>query len=278
MAVYAIGDVQGCFTALRALLDRLAFDPQHDQLWFTGDLVNRGPQSLEVLRLAKALDAIVVLGNHDLHLLGVAHGVVRPRPRDTFGAVLTAPDRDELLEWLRRRPLLHDDVGLKAMLVHAGLLPQWDRATAGVLAREVEQVLRGPDHTQLYRHMYGDQPDQWSDDLRGWERLRVIVNGFTRLRYCDQEGRMALEEKGPPGSQPAHLFPWYAIPARPAFDAKIIFGHWSALGAQKIDRVISLDSGCVWGGSLTGARLEPDTVEFYAVSCTAGGGNRRTKS
>lgn len=269
MAVYAVGDVQGCFAALQALLERISFDPRQDRLWFTGDLVNRGPDSLEVLRLAKALDAVVVLGNHDLHLLAVASGAAKARGRDTLDAILAAPDREELLEWLRQRPLLHHDRELGYVLVHAGLLPQWEVATAAALAREVEQALRGPAYREVFLHIYGDRPDHWSDDLRGWERLRIIVNGLTRLRYCDLNGRMNLKEKGPPGSQRGQLLPWFAVPTRASFDAKIIFGHWSALGAQKIGRVISLDSGCCWGRSLTGARLGPDTVEFFSVSCSA---------
>ncbi len=267
MSVYAIGDVQGCFDPLRALLDKIHFEPAQDRLWFTGDLVNRGPHSLAVLRLVKDLQAITVLGNHDLHLLAVACKQARTTPQDTLGAVLSAPDREELLDWLRRQPLLHHDLALNYAIVHAGLLPQWPLTRAKALAQEIEKVLQGPDYPEFFIHMYGDRPDQWHDGLRGWERLRVILNALTRLRYCDREGRMDLEEKGRPGTQPAHLFPWFEITARKSQDTTIVFGHWSTLGAWQDRGVVSLDSGCCWGGALTAARLEPDAVEFYHVPC-----------
>lgn len=269
MAVYAIGDVQGRLDALQTLLRKLSFDGAHDTLWFTGDLVNRGPQSAEVLRFVADLGehAVSVLGNHDLHLLAVAYGTARRRRRDSFADVLTAPDREQLLAWLRRRPLLQHNAELGYTLVHAGLLPQWDLAQAQALAREVERALRGPTCVELLEHMYGDQPDQWDDTLSGWERLRVVVNAFTRLRYCTVDGRMDLGPVGAPGSQPVHLVPWFQAPRRRTQDLNIVFGHWSTLGAWYGDGVIALDSGCVWGRSLTAVRLDQPGQQFVSVSC-----------
>lgn len=267
MAVYAIGDVQGCFDALRALLDKLHYDPAADTLWFTGDLVNRGPQSLEVLRLLTSLPRLyTVLGNHDLHLLAVAAGQAA-RKNDTFDDVLGAHDREALLGWLRARPLLHHDQQLGYTLVHAGLLPQWDLDTARRLAVEAEHAIAASPHNQLFAHMYGDAPDQWRDDLAGWARLRVIINAFTRLRYCDAQGRMDLQAKSRPGTQPAPLLPWFEVPGRKSRGVRLVFGHWSTLGAGVRDGVLALDSGCLWGGSLTAARLDAEYPEFADVRC-----------
>lgn len=263
MAVYAIGDIQGCFDELQALLDKIGFDPAHDRLWFTGDLVNRGPKSLETLRFVKALGdrAITVLGNHDLHLLAVVYGLKDDTAED-IGDVLTAPDRDELTDWLRRRPLLHHDAELGYTLIHAGLPPSWDLAKAQALAAEVEAVLRGPDCHAFLKHMYGNEPTQWSDDLTGWERLRFITNCFTRLRFCDNEGRLALKEKGPPGSQPAPYRPWFTVPNRASAGINIVFGHWSTLGPCAEPNVFPLDTGCLWGGHLTALRLDGKRKRF----------------
>jgi bis(5'-nucleosyl)-tetraphosphatase (symmetrical) len=270
MPLYAVGDVQGCGDELLALLDRIRFDPEHDRLWFTGDLVNRGPRSTEVLRWVKRLGgrAVTVLGNHDLHLLAVAAGAAAPRPQDTLGDVLAAPDSEELLEWLRHRPLLHGDAALGYTLVHAGLLPSWGLDQARSLAAEVESALRGPDYRDFLAHLYGNQPDGWSDALRGWDRLRVITNALTRLRYCDAQGRMNLLPTGPPGSQPAGWLPWFQVPGRKSRGARIVFGHWSALGAWQGDGVIGLDSGCLWGRELTAARLDPDGAKFVQLPCS----------
>jgi bis(5'-nucleosyl)-tetraphosphatase (symmetrical) len=269
MPIYAIGDVQGCYAPLQQLLARLRFDPARDRLWFTGDLVNRGPQSLEVLRFVKGLGdrAVSVLGNHDLHLLAVAAGTARPGKRDTLDEILHAPDRDELLSWLRLRPLLHHDADLGYTLVHAGLLPPWDLAQAQRLAREAEALLLGPAYTDFFHHMYSDLPDHWNENLHGFDRLRVIVNAFTRLRYCDLDGNMDLRPKGPPGSQPPDLLPWFQVPGRRSHGLKIVFGHWSALGLCQSDDVIGLDSGCVWDRSLSAVRLDAEPVEFFSVDC-----------
>ncbi|OGI57693.1 MAG: bis(5'-nucleosyl)-tetraphosphatase (symmetrical) [Candidatus Muproteobacteria bacterium RBG_19FT_COMBO_61_10] len=269
MAVYAIGDVQGCFDPLRALLDKLNYDPGADCLWFAGDLVNRGPQSLQVLRFVRSLPkAVVVLGNHDLHLLAVASGQAPRKKHDTFDDVLCAPDRDELLGWLRTCPLLHHDAALGSVLVHAGLLPQWDLAMALRLAAEAGESIRRSDRNELFTHMYGDLPDHWQDDLGGWARLRIIINAFTRLRYCDAHGRMDLRPKGRPGKQASHLLPWFQVPARMTRNTRIVFGHWSTLGLWDADGVIALDSGCLWGGKLTAVRLDAGAAhQFTAVPC-----------
>jgi len=271
MAVYAIGDVQGCYEPLQALLRTIRFDPARDTLWFTGDLVNRGPRSADVVRFAMGLAerAVTVLGNHDLHLLAVAAGKAKPKKRDTLEDILTAPDRAELLDWLRRRPLLHHDARLNYTLIHAGLLPPWDLADAVRLAREAEAALGRDGGEQFFDHMYGDLPDHWSTELRGHERLRVIVNAFTRLRFCDRDGNMDLRHKGPPGSQPADLLPWFQVPRRRSRALRIIFGHWSTLGAYRGDGVIGLDTGCLWGGRLTAVRLDSTEPEFFSVPCAA---------
>lgn len=269
MAFYAIGDVQGCFDALRALLDKLRYDPVNDRLWFTGDLVNRGPQSLEVLRLVSSLPKTeTVLGNHDLHLLAVASGQAAQKKSDTFEDVLRAPDREILLDWLRHRPLLVQDERSGCTLVHAGLLPEWDPETAQQLAHEAEHAVARSQHNELFTHMYGDTPDHWRDDLGGWARLRVIINSFTRLRYCDRAGHMDLRPKSRPGQQPAHLLPWFQVPGRKTHMLRIVFGHWSTLGIWNADGVLGIDSGCLWGGRLTAVRLDTDGPEFFDVACT----------
>lgn len=260
MATYAIGDVQGCYDELQALLDYLKFDRKRDQLWFTGDLVNRGPRSLDVLRLVSGLGdaAITVLGNHDLHLLALASVPgAKGKALDTLDEVLAAPDRDELLSWLRHQPLLHHDAQLGYTMVHAGLPPQWDLAQAQTCAKEVSSTLRAPQfYRVLFSHMYGDKPDQWSEDLRGMERLRFITNCFTRLRFCDAEGHLKLKFKGPPDAVGAGIYPWFRAPKRRSKSLRIVFGHWSALGFHDGDGVLGLDTGCVWGGSLCAMRLD----------------------
>ena len=256
MATYAIGDVQGCHAELMALLDRIRFDPATDQVWFVGDLVNRGPRSLETLRTIRNLgnSAISVLGNHDLHLLAVAEGISRTKHRDTFGDILAAPDRDELLHWLRQRPLLHQ--GGEFYLIHAGLPPQWDMDLAARLANEAETALRSPEYREMLWHMYGNEPTRWDVRLGDWDRLRFITNCFTRLRYCTVDGAMEFRQKGRPGSQPSDLLPWFEIPGRRSAGANILFGHWSTLGFNVSQNTYCLDTGCLWGGELTALRID----------------------
>ena len=255
MATYAIGDIQGCYSVLRRMLDQLRFDPARDRLWLVGDLVNRGPQSLAVLRFVKSLGtrAVTVLGNHDLHLLVVAAGHVKQHDGDTLSAILRAPDRDELLDWLRRCKMMHA-AGRYAM-VHAGLLPQWSIAKALALAREVEAALRRDDYSEFLRHMYGNQPDRWRDTLTGFDRLRVITNALTRLRLCTPAGRMEFTHKGEPLGVPRGFQPWFSVPRRRNRTSTIIFGHWAALGLYMDSNVAGLDTGCVWGRRLTAFRL-----------------------
>ncbi|MDS4019161.1 MAG: symmetrical bis(5'-nucleosyl)-tetraphosphatase [Candidatus Competibacter sp.] len=258
MAVYAIGDVQGCHDPLRRLLDLLRFDPTVDTLWLVGDLVNRGPHSVEVLRLVRELGdrAVAVLGNHDLTLLAVAAGQVKPKRKDTFHTILDAPDRAELLDWLRRRPLLHHDPTLGFTMVHAGLPPQWDLALAHRCAAEVEATLRGPRCEQFLERMFGGEPRRWRDDLVGYDRLRFTVNALTRMRFCTADGTLSFSEKGPPGSQEPGLLPWFSVPRRRNADLHIVFGHWAALGYYRAPGIYALDSGCVWGNRLTAIRLD----------------------
>jgi bis(5'-nucleosyl)-tetraphosphatase (symmetrical) len=271
MALYAIGDVQGCDSELGALLSRLQFSADRDRLWFVGDLVNRGPRSLAVLRRIRALDAAatVTLGNHDLHLLAVAYGSGRLRDDDTLDEVLAAPDRDALLEWLANQPLMHEDRALGLYMLHAGLAPQWDLRRAQQCAREFEQALRR-DPEKLLKRLYGDQPDRWDNDLKGEERLRFIVNCFTRLRYVDSEGRLALRVKGSPKKpQSKSLIPWFDAPDARWHGPRFVFGHWSTLGYFKNDEVTGLDTGCVWGGTLTALRLDDPGAKPVQVPCAA---------
>ena len=268
MATYAIGDIQGCYRELLDLLNEINFDENRDRLWFTGDIINRGPESLATLRLIKRLNAVTVLGNHDLHLLAVAAGKARLRKKDTLEPLLNAPDSSELLSWLQNRPLIHQDENMPYTLLHAGLPPQWDITLALGLAGEVEQVLRGQSAPKFFAHMYGDQPDVWSEKLQGWDRLRFITNCFTRLRFCDADGRIYMQEKGPPGRQSGSLLPWYQVSGRQSAGEIIIFGHWATirLGTVQDFRsagVHALDTGCVWGGKLTGMRLEDE--KYFSV-------------
>lgn len=271
MATYAIGDIQGCHDELRRLLDRLAFDPERDHLWLAGDLVNRGPQSLEVLRYVKGLGerAVCVLGNHDLHLLAVSQGDQGRDPDPSLDPILRAPDRDELLQWLRRRPLLYRDRAKGYTLIHAALAPQWDLATAARCAREVEQALRGDLFPHLMRAMYGNKPARWSPDLTGMDRLRFIINCLTRARYFTLEGDIGLKDKGPPGTQGPGFLPWFEVPGRTSAGERILCGHWSTLGFVNRHNVWSLDTGCLWGGSLTAVRVrQKGPLEPVRIPCT----------
>lgn len=267
MSVWAIGDIQGCCTEFEQLLNAIGFEPHHDTLWLTGDLVNRGPRSLDTLRKVKALGerAIAVLGNHDLHLLAISTGAQPLREHDTLDAILAAPDRDDLLNWLRCRPLLHHDAALGYTLIHAGLPPQWDLAQAQDCVREVQAVLQGDNPAAFLAAMYGNEPARWDPALTGTARLRFTVNCLTRLRYCRPTGEVDFHHKGPPGSQPADLLPWFAVPGRRSADERIIFGHWSTLGATDAAHgIFPLDTGCVWGGQLTALRLDgpPESVNI----------------
>jgi len=259
VAVYAIGDIQGCYDPLRRLLDALEFEPRRDRLWFTGDLVNRGPQSLQVLRYVSGLDgAVSVLGNHDLHLLALASGApaARKRSRDTLDDVLAAHDRDDLLHWVRTRPLAHHDAKLEWLLVHAGVAPQWDLAQTLACARDVEAVLRGDDCDRFLAGMYGDEPARWSPALEDIERWRFITNCLTRMRYVDAKGRLDLDAKGPPGTQPKGYLPWFHAPQRATQSVRIVFGHWATLGFLQEPNLLAIDTGCVWGQGLTSVRLD----------------------
>lgn len=268
MATYAIGDVQGCYTALQKLLKHIQFDPQQDQLWFTGDLVNRGSHSLEVLRFVKELGKSqkTVLGNHDLHLLACAYHQHPGWDEDTFAAILSAPDREELIDWLRQQALFHYDQKLDFALVHAGLAPSWDLPKAQMLAQEVETLLRGEKIAEFLGQMYGDKPDYWDESLTGWDRLRAITNYFTRTRFCYPDGRLELSDKGPADAPQERILPWFRLPDRLNAELKVIFGHWAALGGiTHTPKVYSLDTGCVWGFKLTAMRLEDE--KRFGVSC-----------
>ena len=269
MALYMIGDVQGCDAPLGRLLDEIGFSPSRDTLYLLGDLVNRGPASLAVLRRLIALEgsAHCLLGNHDLHLLATAHGVRKPHRSDTVGDVLAAPDREALLDWLRARPMALLEHGW--LMVHAGVLPQWDAADTMARAHELEAVLRGPDWSGFLQGMYGNEPPLWSDSLRGAERLRVIVNAFTRLRFCTAQGVMEFESKDSSSAAPEGFMPWFDVPGRRTGGVPIAFGHWSTLGAVQRNDLQALDTGCVWGGCLTAARITgvPGQVERISVRC-----------
>ncbi|MBM5811279.1 MAG: symmetrical bis(5'-nucleosyl)-tetraphosphatase [Gammaproteobacteria bacterium] len=265
MAVYAIGDVQGCQAEFSALLEQLRFDPACDRLWLTGDLVNRGPDSLGVLRSVRALGdtATVVLGNHDLHLLAMAWTpATAPVCEPALRAVLEAPDAAELLDWLAARPLLHHDAALGWTLLHAGLPPQWDITTAAACAREVEQALRD-DPRALLARMYGDQPARWSPQLTGMDRLRFIVNSLTRLRYVDGGGNLLLSLTAPPAAAPSGALPWFRHPERASRGAQLVFGHWAALGYLAEPGLRCLDTGCVWGRSLCAIRLDREAEPVF---------------
>ncbi len=251
MTIYAVGDIQGCVEPLQQLLEKISFDPSRDQLWSTGDIVNRGPKSLQTLRFLKNLGPSfrMVLGNHDLHLLATAKGHRKPTPKDTLDEIYNAPDVDELTAWLQHQPVLIHDHGY--VMIHAGIPPQWSLAIAKQRANEVEQVLRSDDSEKLFMHMYGNTPDHWQSQLPEVERLRVITNYFTRMRYCDAEGKLELNCKLAPEHGPAGFKPWYSHPQRETAEEKLIFGHWAALeGRYCGDRLFPLDTGCVWGKCL----------------------------
>ncbi len=269
MATWAIGDIQGCYDELARLIEKIGYDPARDTLWFCGDLVNRGGQSLAALRLIRSLNerTVVTLGNHDLSLLAIAErseqdqAKVNPELRE----VLFAPDRTELLDWLRHRPLLHADRKLGYMMIHAGLAPRWGVAEAERVAREIEIRLRASDYRRLLKQMFGNKPDTWSPKLAGIERLRAGINVLTRMRYCDIRGRIAFAEKGMPGTQKPGQYPWFEVPGQARRDLRIVCGHWSTLGRFAGLGVYAIDTGCVWGGALTAMRLDVEEPEFVAL-------------
>lgn len=258
MAVYAIGDVQGCYDELRVLVDTIRFDPARDQLWFVGDLVNRGPKSLRTLRFVKSLGdaAVCVLGNHDLHLLSLAIVGSAPVNSGSLDRVLWARDADELINWLLHRPLAHYDKALNTLMVHAGVIPQWTVKQVLSRAHEVEKVLRGPRPAKFLSAMYGRKPNLWSDDLRGNDRLRFITNCLTRIRYRTRNGRLDFDEKLSPKHAGRKLQPWFDAHDRKTTGTRIVFGHWSTLGLMDKPGLLALDTGCVWGGALTAVRLD----------------------
>lgn len=269
MATYAVGDIQGCFDSFRRLLDLCRFDPTADRLWLVGDLVNRGPRSLETLRFVRGLGdaAVTVLGNHDLYLLMVAEGGAKYRGKDdTLQDIFDAPDCAELLDWLRHQRLCHTEGDY--CLVHAGLLPQWTAARARELAAEVEAALQGPQFREFILNLWGSEPASWSEDLTGWARLRVIVNAMTRMRFCTPDGVMEFHTKGEVVNGPAGHLPWFEVPGRCSAGAVLVTGHWSALGLKLLPNLLALDSGCLWGGHLTALRLEDRQV--FQVDCSAG--------
>ncbi|MCY3769826.1 MAG: symmetrical bis(5'-nucleosyl)-tetraphosphatase [Gammaproteobacteria bacterium] len=272
MAVYAVGDVQGCIYPFEKLLEKIKFDPGSDKLWLTGDLVNRGPNSLATLRLVKSLgkSAVTVLGNHDLLLLAITEKIKRNRKGDTLQRISRAEDIAELTDWLRRRPLVHCDRDLRIIMVHAGVYPGWSRKQLLEYAGEAEKTLQGKKYKKYLKRMYGQTPLRWNKNLGGWERKRFILNTLTRMRYCDRNRRLNFKQKGPPGSQPKRFVPWFDHPDLKCGKWRIVFGHWSSLGYWQRGNLISLDSGCVWGGKLTAVQLDADqTAPKTSVGCKA---------
>ena len=267
MATYAIGDLQGCYDSLIQLLEKLNFDKTKDTLWFAGDLINRGPDSLSTLRFVKSLgdSAISVLGNHDLHLLAIAHNVKSTRSRDLH-RILDADDCDDLLKWLSTRPLLHYDKKLNYTITHAGIYPSWTLQQAKNYAAELEDVLKN-NLDAFLNNMYGDKPNKWDESLNGFERLRFICNSFTRMRFCNQNGTLDFSSNGAPGTIPAETVPWFDVSNRKTKDEKLLFGHWSTLGKINKDHVYPLDTGCVWGGELTALRIDTNLAEYISIGC-----------
>ncbi len=258
MAIYAIGDVQGCYDELQFLLEKVKFSPEQDVLWSCGDLVNRGPKSLKTLRFCKSLgDSFInVLGNHDLHMMSVARGHRKPRPADTFQNVFDAPDREELLEWMHKMPLFHYDKKHQIAMVHAGVPPNWGLKKCLKYSAEISDVLRSDRCDAFFAAMYGDKPDRWDKNLKGTERWRLITNYFTRMRFCDAEGRLELTNKSSPDHAPKGYAPWYSHESKLMQKMPLLFGHWASLmGKTGYSRAIALDTGCAWGGKLTVCEL-----------------------
>ncbi|MBU2708026.1 symmetrical bis(5'-nucleosyl)-tetraphosphatase [Zooshikella marina] len=268
MTTFAVGDIQGCFDELQQLLTQVEFDPLRDELWVVGDIVNRGPKSLETLRYLYSLGdrCKAVLGNHDLHLLAIAYGKQPPRKGDSLDSILEAPDREELLSWLRFRPLIYYDELLQVTMVHAGIPPHWSLKKALRRAKEVETILQSDNFTDFLVNMYGNQPNDWSKKLKGWDRLRIITNYFTRMRFCSSDGQLELTHKSGSNQAPAGFQPWYNHSNRKTHDDLIIFGHWAALeGKAEHENVYALDTGCIWGNALTIMNIEARTL--HSLSC-----------
>ena len=265
--IYLVGDLQGCCDPLERLLQTLDFSPSRDHLYLLGDLVNRGPDSLGVLRRLRALEGSVtcLLGNHDLHLLAVAHGVRKPHRSDTLDAILHAPDRDDWLNWLRQQRLAVHAHGW--LMVHAGVLPQWDAAQTVALAGEVESMLRSPSLGEFLTQMYGNAPERWDEGLTGVARWRCVVNSLTRLRFCSADGLMEFNTKEGVGGAPEGFMPWFEVPGRRTAGTPVAFGHWSTLGLINRDDLLSLDTGCIWGGQLTAVRVDGPVRELIQIDC-----------
>jgi len=266
MTTYAIGDIQGCYDALISLLKKINFSSDKDILWFTGDLVNRGPDSLKVIQYVQSLkeNAVTVLGNHDLHMLAILTGIEQQRPKDTLDAIIKSSKKNQIIDWIRQQPLIHTEKKSPFVLVHAGVYPEWDIPTAKALASEVENKLKSENYLKFLKNMYGNKPAVWSEELKSFDRLRFITNCFTRMRYLNDDLELNLKYKGAPKNTPEHLKPWFKFGAKNRKKHKIIFGHWSTLGFQNEDSVYSLDTGCLWGGKLTALALtkEPHTISL----------------
>jgi len=276
MAVYAIGDLQGCYDSLQRLLEKLDYSPENDQLWFAGDLVNRGKKSLKTIRFVKSLgdSAITVLGNHDITLLAMHYGVLRKNK--SLKKLLKAPECDEIIEWLRNRPVFHMDESLGFCMAHAGVSPEWTLKQAQQHAQEVEVALQGDNIKEWLANVYANKPRRWSDDLQSYARHRYILNSFTRMRYCDnKDGALNFKLKGPPVYQSKmkkrkKKVPWFLYADRKNISLQIIFGHWSSLGYYQDENVVALDTGCVWGGQLTAIRLDEKVVSAISQPCQNG--------
>ena len=268
MAVYAIGDIQGCLASLKLLLKEIQFNPQHDQVWFVGDLVNRGPESLQTLRFIHALgdSARCVLGNHDIHLIACHAGVKTCKPQSSLNQVLADAEAEKWIKWLRQMPLLHHDPHLDWLMVHAGLLPEWDLSTAKRCAAELEAQLRSDNYAEFIANIYGDEPRQWSENLVDNDRWRLSMNAFTRIRMCDQHGALDFSYKGSLADSDAQLKPWFEL-QRASEKQRIVFGHWSALGLVKRDNLLAIDTGCLWGNKMTAARIDCETPVIISIDC-----------
>ena len=268
MAVYAIGDVQGCYQSLQQLLQGLHFNPEKDQLWFVGDLVNRGPDSLKTLQFVKSLgkSAVTVLGNHDLHLLAVYHGMAECKSRDTLDQILSSPDVDNLMQWLRYQPLFYHDLDLNFAMVHAGVFPGWSVSDTLQYSSEVETWLQGDQHIDFFACMYGDMPDAWDESLAGMDRARFITNVLTRMRYLTPKKRLDLRAKGKPDHNPERI-PWFEFKQKAIKHNRLVFGHWSTLPSDQYGQCFALDSGCLWGGRLTALRIDKKIPRWYQIKC-----------